>query len=198
MTRVNPMISSFRWDDGKRTAAQLLAEGELGIEEIAEKIGVTRQSIWNWRKDQEFMEAVDAEIGRINESLRRRAISHVERRVESLNSRWLKLHKVIESRAVDPAMKDAAGGETGLLVRTERAIGSGELIRFVDEFSVDVGLLKELREIEKQAAIELKQWTEKADITSGGLPISISVVEVVKPANAEDSDSEAETAPGSD
>jgi hypothetical protein len=36
---------------------------------------------------------------------------------------------------------------------------------------VDAVLLRELRSMEQQAAIETGQWTEKRDLTSGGSPI---------------------------
>ena len=45
----------------------------------------------------------------------------------------------------------------------------------VEVASLDVGLLKELREHEKQAAQELGQWTEKRELTGkDGGPIEIA------------------------
>jgi hypothetical protein len=44
----------------------------------------------------------------------------------------------------------------------------------VEEYQVDTGLLKELREHEKQAAQELGQWSEKARVEQG--PIEVQVV----------------------
>lgn len=168
-------MADYKWDENRRAAAQLIAEGELSDTEIAARVGVSRQILWVWRKDSEFTAAIEQGIESILGSLRRRRISHVEQRIDSLNTRWLKLHRVIEARSTDPEMLNAAGGETGLLVRTQKALGGGEFAQIVDEFAVDTGLLKELREIEKQASIELKQWTEKADVTSLGQAVAVQV-----------------------
>jgi hypothetical protein len=65
-------------------------------------------------------------------------------------------------------MKGVPGGTTGLLVRTYKTLGSGESQRVVEEFTVDVALLKELREHEKQAAQELGHWIAKSDVTTQG------------------------------
>jgi hypothetical protein len=59
---------------------------------------------------------------------------------------------------------DGPGASTALLVRRERSVGSGQNQKFVAEYKVDTGLLRELRKLEKQAAIELGQWTEKRDV----------------------------------
>lgn len=155
-------MPGFAWDENKRRSAQLIAEGELSDQKIAERVGVTRQAIWLWRQEPEFMAEVDSAIERINTTLRRRAISHVERRVFALNDRWQRLHRVIEERAADPSVAIAAGGGTGLLCRTEKAVGT----KVVEEFAVDVAVLKELREIEKQAAQELGQWAERVDLNA--------------------------------
>ena len=157
-------MDAFRWTEKSIEAAKLIANGELTFGEIAAQVGVTPQGLWLWRKHPEFAAKVDEHIEEIRIALSRRAISFVERRVASLNTRWLKLHRVIEERSADPVMATAAGGSTGLLVRTEKALGGGEFARIVDEFAVDTGLLKELREIEAQAAKELNQWTERHSI----------------------------------
>ena len=47
----------------------------------------------------------------------------------------------------------------------EGALSSGSRVVEVAEYAVDVALLREIREHEKQAAIELGQWTEKQEHT---------------------------------
>lgn len=160
----------------RELAAQLIAAGELTDPEIAERVGVARQTLWGWRRESEFAARVDEVRGEIRESLSRRAISLVERRVASLNSRWLKLNQVIAERAADPTMMKAPGGTSGLLAHTLKTVGSGPLAMVVDEYAVDGTLLKELRELEKQAAQELGQWTAKHEHTGpGGGPVQIQV-----------------------
>jgi hypothetical protein len=62
-------------------------------------------------------------------------------------------------------MQDVPGGRTGLLVRTIKSIGSGEKATTVEEFAVDTGLLREIRELELQVSKELGQFVEKHDVT---------------------------------
>jgi hypothetical protein len=65
------------------------------------------------------------------------------------------------------------GAETGLLTRTYKQIGSGEGAEKVEEYQVETGLLKELREHEKQAAQELGQWADKSKIEQGPMQVRI-------------------------
>jgi hypothetical protein len=83
------------------------------------------------------------------------------RRLEALDRRHRKMSAVIEERAADPKMQDVPGGDTGLLVHRVKSIGKGKHSRTIDLYHVDAALLKEMREIEKQAAIETGQWGEK-------------------------------------
>jgi len=84
------------------------------------------------------------------------------------------MEEVIAARAADPKNQEVAGGKTGLLVYHEVSICIGLLNKIQDEWAVDVGLLKELREHEEQAAREMGQRTEKHEVTGpGGGPIPI-------------------------
>jgi hypothetical protein len=88
------------------------------------------------------------------------ALLEREERVRRLNHRALLLDDVIRERAADPDLQKIPGGNTGLIVRAWKAAGK----ELRPEFSVDVGLLKELRAIERQAAEELGQWCDKSEI----------------------------------
>lgn len=101
----------------------------------------------------------------ITASLTDCSIREVETRVRALQDRWTRLNRIIEARGADPDHAKAPGGDTGLLVRTLKQIGRGEEAETVEEFRVDTGLLRELRETEKQAAQELGQWAEKVEHT---------------------------------
>lgn len=146
-------------------AAQLLAEGEMTDVAIAERFGITRQTLWNWRQKPEFAALIDEQLSGFKAEVRRRGLASVDHRVKALNDRWVRMRRVIEERAEHPDYADAPGGTTGLLVKTYKQLGGGEHARTVEEFAVDTGLLRELREHEKQAAQELGQWSEKSEIT---------------------------------
>jgi hypothetical protein len=75
---------------------------------------------------------------------------------------------------IEPSFDPTVFTKKGLLVRTHKQLGSAEYPNIVEEYEVDTGLLKELREHEKQAAQELGQWSEKSNVEQG--PIEVQVV----------------------
>lgn len=165
--------TEFKWNKPKEEAAQLLAEGELVDEEVAEKTGISRRQIIRLKQSPEFAARVEEITKDLGDIALRRAIARRSRRVAALNSRWLAMQRVIEERGADPSMADVPGGTTGLIVRQYKGVGGGDNFSMVEEYEVDTGLLRELREHEKQAAQELGQWVDNVDHTSGGQPFKV-------------------------
>lgn len=163
-------MQKFPWNKSTERAAQLIAEGRLEFPEIARLVGITRNTLYRWRKHPEFAAHVDRVIAEmraeVGAEVKRFAIMDVMNRVGAQNDRWNRMTRVIEERAADPSMAKVPGGKTGLLVRTIKGIGTGKSYKVVEEYAVEIGLLKELREIEKHAAQELGQWTEKQEISA--------------------------------
>lgn len=157
-------MAEFKWNDERRLAAQLLADGNLTDAEIGDKCNVSRQAIWNWKQEPEFTAEVEIQTEAFKQQVRRRGLASRERRIAALNDRWNRLQRVVEERADDPAHQAVPGWKTGLLVHNVKSVGGGENATVVDLYEVDTGLLKELREHEKQAAQELGQWTEKHEV----------------------------------
>jgi hypothetical protein len=93
---------------------------------------------------------------------REERLSSLQQRMDGYNERRQKLLAIIGERAM--AGWNAPGASTGLLTREVKSIGAGKTFKEIEEFRVDIPLLRELRELEKQAAIELGQWTEKRDV----------------------------------
>lgn len=106
----------------------------------------------------EIARAVEAE----RKLIRGEGITNRQNRVNAYNDRWERMKLVIDERAADESMARVPGGKSGLLVRQWKKIGFGEDTEMVEEFAVDVGLLKELRELEKQGAVEAGEWNEKS------------------------------------
>lgn len=92
-------------------------------------------------------------------------ISVKQSRIDALNDRWERMKQVITERAADPSIQHVPGGKTGLLVHQQKMIGAGPSAQIIDEYQVDTGLLREMREHEKHAAQEMGQWTEKLAVT---------------------------------
>lgn len=64
----------------------------------------------------------------------------------------------------------APGGTTGLIVQSQKVVGSGRSQQVVTEYFVDIPLLRELRELERQAAQESGQWTLRTEVSSDTPP----------------------------
>lgn len=168
----------FEWDEQRERAARLLAEGELTETEIAKQLEVDRRTVYRWKQHPDFQARVAEIVQELGEPALRYAIGRRERRLRNLNDRLERMHQVIRDRAADPKMADVPGGKTGLMVRNVKAVKG----RAVSLYAVDTGLLRELREHEKQAAIELGQWAEKRELSGpGGGPVPITFVEVAEP-----------------
>ena len=177
-------------------AAALLADGEPSDELIAKRLKINRTTLHRWKKLPAFQARIDEILAEVKRKLRERGVTEKLNRIESLDNRHRLLKRIIEARSVEH--KDVPGGDTGLLICQVKFIkvyesDEGEAVADesvhptrtsvqVKEYSVDFGLLREMREIEKQAAIELGEWTQKHEHsgTDGG-PMPITIIEVVKP-----------------
>ena len=105
-------------------------------------------------------------------------ISSRNARVQALQARWNLLHQVFAERAAhyraggdDEYDKAIPGGTTGLLVKDFKGKDADRPV-----YKIDTATLAELRAIEKQAAEELGQWTEKqVPLGSAAVRTSITV-----------------------
>src|ERR1044072_791547 len=168
-----------KWSEQKERAAHLAVEDRLSDEEIAAAVGVDRRTFARWKLTEQFSQRRATILEETQEALVARGIAEKQNRVDAYSDRWERMRKVIEARGKEMASY-AGGGATGLLVRQLKSIGKGEDAQVVEEYAVDTGLLKEMREHEKQAAQELGQWTEKSDITSGGKAIIPPRIELIR------------------
>lgn len=181
-------VSARRGSEKQHRAAVLAAEDRLTDAEIAAEVGVSPRQYWRWKRDPEFMAAVEAERARLVQALRLKGIAEKQNRIDGLVDRHQRLQQVIEERAKDPLMQTVAGGKTGVMVASPMLVKvyiaggdeDGEILTPTKQselqytFAVDTGLLKEMRDTEKQVAQELGQWSEKLEHTGkGGAPIGV-------------------------
>lgn len=158
-------VTPWEWTEARLLAAQLVAEDRLTDREIAATVEVHRKTLWLWQQREEFRVRVSEIRAALRESILTEGIAARDRRVAAYDRRWRKMEAVIDARAKDPAMAGVPGGATGLLSHDVKMIGGGEAAERVDVYEVDTGLLRELREVEKQAAQDLGQWTERREHT---------------------------------
>lgn len=162
---------------GRRlVAASLVAQDELTDEAIAASLGMSRRTLTKWKARPEFAAEVERIRAKCRAVVEAHALGTVAGRMSEYQHRHELMKQVIADRAV--AGGNAPGAKTGLLVKTYKIVGGQESYP-VEEWQVDTGLLKELRELEKQVSIEQGQWAEKKEV-SGNISITIAGVDVEK------------------
>lgn len=147
----------------------LLAEDRVIDAEIATLSGVTLRTLTRWKGDPAFRARIEHHKAVMAAVVEAEGISRRENRVRALNDRWQRMQRIIEQRAEDMGQPDEngyviPGGDTGLLVRQTKSIGFGENNTVIEEYAVDVGLLRELRAHEEQSAKELGQWVDRSKL----------------------------------
>ena len=163
----------------KEQAAADIAAGEFRPSVIASRACVSAGALSQWRAHPEFIARVEELVAAFREEARYVAIAQKERRILAMNERWLGIHQVIAERGAHEDFQQVPGGRTGILARDIKQVGSGENAQIVTIYSVDTGLLKEAREIEKAAAIEMGQLVEKKEITGqGGGPLQMQAAHI--------------------
>jgi hypothetical protein len=164
----------FPWTAKSELGAMLIAESSKTNDKIAKEVGVSAFTIRNWKSHPDFRERVREIVAAFQEAVLQTGILLKEERISSLQDTWQRLRQVIEERASAPEMADVPGGQTGLMVRSMKQLGSGPNTQIIEEFTVDSGLLTEMRNILKHVAQEQGQWTEKTETSH-----QITKVEVV-------------------
>lgn len=166
---------TFEWTEPALQAAELVAEGRLSDTSIAVKCGFSRSTFYRLKNTRNFRAKVNELVSEIELRIMSRGIARRGQRVKAKNDRWYGLKHIIAERGADPDMQTVPGGKTGLLVRTQKILGKGQDAQVVTEFAVDTGLLAEMRALEKDAAIEKGEWTEKRDVTKRDEPWTLDL-----------------------
>jgi len=173
----------------KERAAQLCADDVLTDEQIAAKLGIGRRTIFNWRKEQSFVDRVAFHRRELAEKIRQEGIANRQNRVDAYNKRWGLLEEIRVARSEDEWLADVPGGSTGLVVKQLKTVKHqyipdpddedgkpSQMLVETWESAVDTGFLNEFRQLEKQAAQDLGQWTEKKEHTGkDGAPLTVVI-----------------------
>jgi hypothetical protein len=155
-------MAKWIWSKEKELAAQLVSEDELSTYEISKQVGVTTNKILLWKRSNEFKERVEQIVQSMGRPILKRAIARKASRIRFLDDRVKALMKIVEERGMSKEMQTVPGGTTGYLV--------GRMKHGKMEYEIDFALLKELREHEKQAAMEMGDWHERVEFTNRNEP----------------------------
>lgn len=185
-----PDIAAFKWTAAREVAAGLVADGDKTEPEIAKQVGVSERTLRYWKQHAAFSARVDELVAEARAAAKAKTIANKEFRVAQLADRQERMRRLIEARATEH--DGIPGGDTGLLVAEPKMVKVFDANRrgkrgkrdddYADQedddqltptgrvqvmfmYKADTALLAEMRNTEKQAAIELGEWTEKSDTT---------------------------------
>jgi hypothetical protein len=97
----SPKFTKSRLTARRVKAAQMVAEDALTDEQIAQKIGVTNRCLEKWKRQPAFSELVTEIAEQLAAEIRGKGLVELSNRVDALNARWARLHRVIDARAKD-------------------------------------------------------------------------------------------------
>jgi hypothetical protein len=162
--------AEIRLSEKQDEVAHAVARDELSNEAIAQEFKIGRATLDRWKLLPEFTRRVTEIRKAKREALLAKTIANIEFRVDALIDRQGRMRTVISERGEfykraneegNPRYSKVPGAETGLLCHEEKLSKYGS----TDLYKVDVALLREMRETEKQLAIELGEWSEKREVT---------------------------------
>lgn len=122
---------------------------------------------------------IAAAIRQLRASIAAEGIASLDTRVHGYNERRESLLKVLRERGASKDMQEVPGGKTGWLVAEPRWIGGAEGGKEITVYRFDSALFHALQAVDKQAAQDLGQWTEKRELhgPEGGA-LEILVMEI--------------------
>lgn len=158
----------FQWNEAKARAAVLVAEDDISNDEIAATVGIHRDTLYEWKKNEAFAARVKEHLDEIEQAMMRHAISKRHKRIGRLQRILDKIDEVIDERAdkVPASEFAAAGSESGLLVAKPVFSHAGDLAY---EWKFDAALVREYRALMEQSAKELGQLTDRLEVSGDGL-----------------------------
>jgi hypothetical protein len=179
---MQPNATNFKFTGKRLKAIELVAQDVLSDAQIAEHLKINKVTLERWKKHSVFAAAVEGAAAALAEEIRKEGIAHKQTRLDSYVSDFERLSKLIEARAADDDTKKGPGGDTGLIVRSQKGIGGGENYLVVETFEFDHALIKSRLELRKQIAQELGEWEDKQKLVGPhGGPLEIIGIEVLKP-----------------
>jgi len=161
-------------------AATLVAEDELTNERIAQECGIRMETLYEWRKEPLFQQAVREKIAELDAAVSKIRFAKKRDRIALLSQNVEKYLEVREQRAAYYAehYDDVPGGKTGLLTPTERQLGPSAGSRVVVDHKTDTGLEKLISDTLVLIAKERGELTEKRELSGPNGTALVPIIEI--------------------
>ena len=156
-----------------------IAEGILPLRQISLITGLSQARLLHLSiYDPDFQDQVSLIRTQFAEDALSRGLALRHIRQARLSERAALIDQIVSERSLvtappgpdnpfhDPDSLGVPGASTGLLTKQIRSLGSGPNSIIIDEWSLDRPILRELAEIEQQAAREAGQWRDIKQIES--------------------------------
>lgn len=175
-----PNSYKARYHNLKHAAALLIAEDKLGDRRIAEELGISIGTLFNWKKKPELQELIRERQVELDEAVSRYRFAKRRERVEALNEMAEDYLIIREERAnwYLQNAPDIPGGKTGRLVRSEKWIGQGKNAIQVVEHVLDKAADDAFRNTLIQIAKERGEWSDKKEISGPNGSAMLAIVEI--------------------
>jgi hypothetical protein len=143
-------------------AARLVADGMFTYDTIAKELDITRHELDFYRRKPEFNAYVTNIRDLAIAESQAIGIANKTVRIAVLQEMMQRCYQIIKERGEDPEMQKIEGGGSGLLVKNFKSVGYGRNVQTVETYAFDKAIVSEMRELLKQASMELGQWVEKS------------------------------------
>lgn len=157
----------WNWTASLDTAAYLVAEDRRSLKDIEEETGVSASRIKKMLiLDGEFCKRVAHYREEWMKQLKNKGIANRDMRINILDEMHDKLVQIYRDRAKHYKNRKHPGVNTGMMVRTIKAVGHGPKAKFIRGWEVDKDLTREIRDTQEQMAKERGERVAKTENSS--------------------------------
>jgi hypothetical protein len=160
-------------DRARGIACKLVAEDKFTDRVIAQQAGISKATLERWKHLPEFHARVLEHCARyrrlVAEATLQHALARHDERMRCLHEEWERILQLLDERARDPAVANAPGGRTGLVLRRLKTLRVSKWIKVgrqrklvlvphvVAEYYSDQRPVIRLLQLAKQVAKEMKK-----------------------------------------
>lgn len=146
----------------KAEVVRMACDEGLSNAVIGDKLGFAAQTIRMWLERPDYKESIHLYYQILEEETYRAAGSVRAKRIQILQLQLDKLLELQRQRGNSYSHIES-GGDTGLLVKEIKTVGTGQNAYDVAEYKYDSAVVRDIAMLTKQIAQEKGEWSEKSD-----------------------------------